>query len=390
MSVSSGNRIESQLLRKINERRLLDVIQHKGPLSRAAIARVSGLTAPTVSKAVDSLLKHGFIEEIDPPEQLLGRPGKLVRMAVESAAVIGISIDTHVCCVVSAGLDGGVTEARTRRFVTPSTYDALIDDLESRCRELLDDIPGRMHGIGVCAPGLVNDRLGEIVFCPNLHLLDKRNPARDLEARLAVKAVLLQEIDGLCLSEWMYGVARSLNDFALLDVSVGLGMGVMCSGRLLGGRSGMAGELGHITVNPDGVRCGCGNHGCLETLATDTALVRLISEKDGISRSLTEVATALDERPSAYEHEVRTTSEYLAIAIAAAINICNPTMLFVHGTLLVANEERFARVLELVKNRTLTASLAECTIVPTKSSKRQAAIAGIMHHLTSDWAPAIP
>jgi N-acetylglucosamine repressor len=247
-----------------------------------------------------------------------------------------------------------------------------------------------MHGIGVCAPGLVNDRLGEIVFCPNLHLLDKRNPARDLEARLAVKAVLLQEIDGLCLSEWMYGVARSLNDFALLDVSIGLGMGVMCSGRLLGGRSGMAGELGHITVNPNGVRCGCGNHGCLETLATDTALVRLISEKDGISRSLNEVATALDERPAAYEHEVRTTSEYLAIAIAAAINVCNPTMLFVHGTLLVANEERFARVLELVKNRTLTASLAECTIVPTKSSKRQAAIAGIMHHLTSDWAPAIP
>ena len=72
------------------------------------------------------------------------------------------------------------------------------------------------------------------------------------------------------------------------------------------------------------------------------------------------------------------------------INVCNPTMLFVHGTLLVTNEERFARVLQLVKNRTLTASLAECTIVPTKSSKRQAAIAGIVHHLTSEWAPAIP
>ena len=389
MPVTSTNRVESKLLRRINERRLLEVIQQKGPLSRAALARVSGLTAPTVSKAVDSLLTRGFIEEIDPPEQLLGRPGKLVRMAVESAAVIGISIDTHVCCVVSAGFDGVVTEARTRRFATPTDYDALIDALESHCHELLDVIPGRVHGIGVCAPGLVNDRLGEIVFSPNLHVLDKRNPARDLEARLAVKAILFQEIDGLCLSESMYGVARSLNDFALLDVSIGLGMGVMCSGRLLGGRSGMAGELGHITVNPNGVRCGCGNHGCLETLATDAALVRLISEKDGISRSFNEVATALDERPAEYEHEVSTASEYLAIAIAAVINVCNPTMLFVHGTLLVTNEERFARVLELVKNRTLTASLAECTIVPTKSSKRQAAIAGIVHHLTSEWAPAI-
>lgn len=389
MSVTGANRIESKLLRRINERRLLEVIQHKGPLSRAALARVSGLTAPTVSKAVDSLLSRGFVEEIDPSEQHLGRPGKLVRMAVESAAVMGVAIDSQTCCVVAAGLDGIVTEERTKRFPTPTSYEALIDDLESRCSELLDGIKGRMHGIGVCAPGLVNDRLGEIVFCPNLHLLDKRNPARDLEARLGVKTALLQEIDGLCLSEWMYGGARALDDFVLLDVSTGLGMGVMYSSQLLGGRSGMAGELGHITVNPTGIRCGCGNHGCLETMATDTAIIRLVSEKDGVARSFDEVAAALDERPQQYAQEIATVSEYLAIAIAAAINVCNPTMLFVHGTLLVADEERFARVLELVKKRTLTASLADCTIVPTKSSKRQAAIAGIVHHLTSEWAPAI-
>jgi N-acetylglucosamine repressor len=77
----------------------------------------------------------------------------------------------------------------------------------------------------------------------------------------------------------------------------------------------------------------------------------------------------------------------LAIAMAAVINIFNPTTLFVHGTLLVAAEDRFALVLERVRQRTLTASLADCTIVPTRLSKRQGAIAGIMHHLTNTWAP---
>ena len=79
----------------------------------------------------------------------------------------------------------------------------------------------------------------------------------------------------------------------------------------------------------------------------------------------------------------------LAIAIAAVINIFNPTTLFVHGTLLAAHPDRFARVLERVKQRTLTASLADCTIVATRSSKRQGAIAGIMHHLTNAWAPTV-
>jgi N-acetylglucosamine repressor len=151
----------------------------------------------------------------------------------------------------------------------------------------------------------------------------------------------------------------------------------------------MAGEVGHITVVPDGVRCGCGNRGCLETLATDAALVRLIGEKLAKPVSLAAVADLLTTRPADFQHELRTVTEYLAIAIAAVINIFNPTTLFVHGELLAGAPERFARVLERVRQRTLTASLADCTIVATKSSKRQGAVAGIIHHLTNACAPSL-
>jgi predicted NBD/HSP70 family sugar kinase len=383
------NRIESTLLRRINERRLLEVIQQQGPSTRATLTRVSGLTAPTVSKVVDSLLKRGFVEELDPLEQTLGRPGRLVRMAADSAAVLGVVIDAQTCCIVAAGLDGRVSEKQTRRFTTPRSYAELLDAIEQHCRDLLGGIAGRVHGIGVSVPGLVNERLQEIVFCPNLHLLDKRNPARDLADRLGVDCVLVQETDALCLSERIYGDARGLHDFAMLDVTTGLGLGVMSGGQVLAGHSGMAGEVGHITVAPEGSRCGCGNRGCLETLATDMALVRMLADKMGRTPSFEEAAALIAGDPGDFQHEIRTATEYLAIAIAAVINIFNPTTLFVHGVLLAGSEERFARVLERVKQRTLTASLADCTILATRSSKRQAAIAAIMHHLTNAWAPSI-
>ena len=236
---------------------------------------------------------------------------------------------------------------------------------------------------------LINERLDEVVFSPNLHLLDKRNPARDLARQLDVECRLIQETDGLCLAERLYGDARGLADFALLEAATGLGLGAMSGGQLLAGHSGMAGEIGHITIQPDGHRCGCGNRGCLETLATDAALVRLLSEKLGKPLDVAAAAALLDARAADFQHEVRTVTEYLAIAIAAVINIFNPTTLFVHGTLLAGAPERFSKVVERVRQRALTASLADCTIVAARSSKRQGAIAGIMHHLTSACAPSL-
>jgi predicted NBD/HSP70 family sugar kinase len=382
-------RIESGLLRRINERRLFEALQQHGPASRAALTRLSGLTAPTVSKAVESLLSRGFVEEINPLAQTVGRPGKLVRLATESAVVLGVVIDVESCSVALTGLDGRVTESLTRRFATPSSYPVLLDSIEAEVRAAVGDSFDHLRGIGVSVPGLVNDRLGEIVFSPNLHLLDKRNPARDLSDRLGCECLLLQESYALCLGERLHGAAQGLDDFALLDVEAGLGLGVMSGGRLLAGHSGLAGELGHITVAPDGLRCGCGNRGCLETLATDAALARMLSEAVGRPVDLATAAALLAERPADFQHELRTVTEHLAIAIAAVINIFNPTALFVHGQLLVGNPERFERILDRVRQRTLTASLADCAIHATRSSKRQGAVAGIIHQFTNAWAPSL-
>lgn len=382
-------RVEPALLRRINERQMLEHLQVHGPSSRADLRRISGLTAPTVSKVVDALLEQGLLEEIEPTQPSLGRPGRLLRLAQRSAVVLGVLLDAEWCTVAVAGLGGRIDPGRTRRFGTPRGYGDLLDAVERECRGALAGVGGTPRGIAVVVNGLIHAAEQRVVCCANLHALDGREPGRDLAARLGVRCRLLKGTSALCLSERTAGRVADRDNFAVLDMTTGLGLGAIVGGVLLAGHSGMAGELGHVTLDPAGIRCGCGNRGCLETLATDTALARLVSERVGRPLSIDETAALLAERAPEFSAEVDTVAGALAVALGAAINVFNPTNVFVHGTLLVASAERFARVLELVRHRSLTAALADCTIVATRSSKRQGAIAGIMHHLTNAWAPTI-
>ncbi len=378
------------LLRKINERRVLEMIQAHGPQSRADVKRVAGMSAPTVSKAVASLLEHGLLEEREDLNPGFGRPAKLLHLACQTASVLGIAIDRPNCWVVSAGLDGALNPERMLSFPVPKTYSVLISSLTKHSRELMLRLAGSVRGIGISVPGLVNSITNEIVFSPNLHLLDEHQPAVDLSNALEHNCQMFQESHALCLGELMYGAARRLDNFAMLDVSTGLGLGVMSGGKILSGESGLAGELGHMTVERNGIECGCGNRGCLETVATDSALARRVSERCGRTLSIDEALQLIRAGEIDSREDLEITCEYLAIAISAVINIFNPSTLFVHGRLFEADDWVFPRVVEWVRRRTLKPSLADCQIKQARGSKRQGAVAGMIHHLTDNWAPAIP
>lgn len=383
-----ARKVAAGLLRQINERRVLELIQRRGPSSRAAVMRASGMSAPTVSKAAASLIEHGLLEEHGQHEPAIGRPSKLLRLAASSANVLGIVIDAPACWIGVAGLDGKLHSERSASFGLPTTYEQLLDTLEKSALALMKSHPGTYRGVGVCAPGLVNSQLQAIVFSPNLHLLDGQRPARDLAARLGLDCLLVQESHALCLGERMYGEAKGLDNFAMLDVSTGLGLGVMSGGQLLTGHSGLAGEFGHITVDARGVRCGCGNHGCLETVATDSALVRLLSARDQRVRNIDDaIRLALSGELDA-SLEIDQTCEYLAIATAAVINTFNPSTLFLHGRIFELQDDLFARVVARAGQRSLRPSFADCQVLQARGSKRQGAVASVIHNLTAAWAPS--
>ncbi|MDG2123016.1 MAG: winged helix-turn-helix transcriptional regulator, partial [Verrucomicrobiales bacterium] len=115
----TGSPVASGLLSKINERRVLEFVQRNGPASRAAMARASGMSAPTVSKAVGSLIRNGFLEETGASEVGFGRPGKLLQLSEQKANVLGVVIDANSCWIGSARLDGTVPKDQSTSFRTP-------------------------------------------------------------------------------------------------------------------------------------------------------------------------------------------------------------------------------------------------------------------------------
>lgn len=375
---------------QLNERQVLRVIQAQGPLSRAEVVRQTGLSAPTVSKAVTSLLKSGLLEEVAPPGTARGRPAPKLRLASARAQVLGIVIDAGHCDVVSAGLDG-VIHADSAPFLrTPTTYPALLTALVNRCRWLMAKPGVTTLGVGVSMPGLTDAREDRGVLSPNVPITDGHTPAADLGAALKLTSVLMQESHALCLAERHHGLAAGLDDFAMLDVSTGVGLGVMSSGRLLTGHNGMAGEIGHITMVAEGGReCGCGNRGCLETVASDSALAWRVSKRLGRPVTVDDVIAMAKADRASVAAELKETVRYVGIAVAAVVNLFNPATVFVHSQLFESDPMHFDHIVEEAGKRAMRPVFADCRIVQAKGNKRQGAVAGIIQHLTNAVAPGL-
>lgn len=379
------SRIGPALLRRINEQKVLEHLQIHGPASRARLRRSSGLTAPTVSKVVDSLIEKGLLEEIEPTETRVGRPGKILRLAGTSAVVLGVLLDAGQCTVSVAGIDGKIDSRQTRCFVPPSTYAGMLFMLEQACREILAVVKGTPQGVAVVINGLINDAEQRVIYCANLHILDGQDPAGDLGRRLGLRCRVLKGTSALCLSERTALAVFDRDNFAVLDMTTGLGLGMISNGVLITGHSGKGGEIGHVVVDPEGVRCGCGNRGCLETLATDAATRRLVSEKVGRNLDLEETRRLLVNQPAHYAEIVDRVARYLAMAAAMVVTMLNPGTLLIHSELFLEPVGNLELVSSWMFRLGLRASVAECSLKRTSSSKEQAAVAGIIHEITRTW-----
>jgi predicted NBD/HSP70 family sugar kinase len=373
----SKGKIQPGLLGRINEWRVLRAIQRNGPLSRAELARATSITAPTASKAVEALIREDWLIEEDDADVRRGRPAKKLRVPSEGAQVLGIVIDRPQCRLVTAGLDGILRSESS--FATPETYDALLSTAHAWAQQQLAAPGMRTHGLCLSMPGLIDYTEQRGLLSPNVHLTDGQTPSLDLQKSLGIPCVLMHEIHSLCLAERHYGSAHSLDDFSLMDLSTGVGFTAVLRGQPFTGHRGLAGELGHITVTPDGRLCGCGKRGCLETEVSDLALQMAMG------------ATSLDEAIVRYNAgetaPINARLDALAIGIAAALHLFNPPDLFLNSRFLQECPTLLPALQEQLAVRVLKPTLADCTIRLAQGNKSQGVIAGIIEHLTNALLP---
>jgi glucokinase len=206
----------------------------------------------------------------------------------------------------------------------------------------------QINAIGLGAPGISNPEIGVVYKSPNLpdwHTV----PLRDIVAkRLDKKVFLINDANAAALGEMEYGAARGCRNFIYITISTGIGGGIIMDGNLYTGANGMAGEIGHMTVEPDGLPCNCGGSGCWELYASGSAIARRAREeiKSGKKTRLLELAggdldkidaplieKAAKQKDALARKLIAETARYLGIGFGSLINIFNPELIVIGGGL---------------------------------------------------------
>jgi predicted NBD/HSP70 family sugar kinase len=268
---------DSATARDINRRIILNLVRKHQPISRAELARRSGLQRSTVSSIIDQLINEKWVNEGAFGQVPRGRKPTLLYLNVERVGAIGINIQPNKTNIGLGTLDTHFIVLESLN--TGRDPDKFIPTITSRVVEIIRTHPEISYeGIGVSVPGRIDAKTNRLVFAPNLGWknVDLKTP---LEKATGLTVELENAANACALAElWSGQHPEEVRNLIAVTVSEGIGVGMVMNGQLIRGSTGMAGEFGHFTMLEDGPLCNCGNRGCWETLASNNACVRFYTQ----------------------------------------------------------------------------------------------------------------
>ena len=334
-----------------NDEQIMNVIRRQGLISRVEIAKLTGLTPPTVTNITTKLLEWGLILEDSIGESSGGRRPLLLKVNPSIAQVIIIHIRSEkmIGYLVDPEFRVQYTDNKKIKGLKKEEVLELMLNMIINCQQAAT---APVPAVGVVVRGPVRIREGISVFAPNIGW--KNVPLKTIiEEKLGLTAFVENDAKALINGEYYYGSLKDADSMILLKVSHGIGAGIMFNGRLYRGVNGSAGEVGHTTIDISGPVCSCGNYGCMEALASENALVDMVvkSIKEGqtslvydlvngelsrvIPKTIYKAAEAGDELAIRMLGQV---ARYLGIGIANLVNIFNPKIVVIGGGIVKARQ----------------------------------------------------
>lgn len=265
----------SEVARDINRDIILELIRTKQPIARADLSRWSGLQPSTVSNIAEQLLEEGWIEEGAEVRRPRGRPATMLSLN-GNLAILGVDIRPSKAILAVVDLNGRfLSRESTPLASNPERGVATIVGSLKALRERHAD--KLFQGIGISLPGRVDPVTQRLILAPNLKWSDY-----DIKAAIEKEIPLQVEMDNAAnaclLSELWFGTMDGIRNAVLVTISEGVGSAILANGQLVIGKAGLAGEFGHVPIDPAGPQCGCGRRGCWEMYASSRAALRFYEE----------------------------------------------------------------------------------------------------------------
>ncbi len=351
------------------------------PIARARLTEISGLNKSTIGSLLAQLQDWSFIRETGTTSVGPGRPGVMIDINPDAGRLIGIELGVDFISAVLTDLKANRVWQRqidTNDHPSPHMRDQaqMLAQVERLILDAIDQTQASGHrllGIGAGVPGLVDHATGTLLFAPNLGWRDI--PLREMWRRFGVPVIVENEANAAALGEHMLGVARGVDDFIYLSAGVGLGGGIVIGGKLYGGVGGYAGEIGHMTLVPDGPQCNCGNRGCWETLIGPSAIIERVQQAASEGRtpillalpgldgavqgiSMKHIIQAAELGEPAVLHVLDDIGRYLGIGIANLLNAFNPGLVVLGGVLSLVGPFILPRAQREIEVRALAAAQA--------------------------------
>lgn len=375
------------LMKKINKSIVLELLRKASPLSRAEVAKTTGLTKATVSTLVAELMEENLLYEIGTGESSGGRKPVLLVFRQDAGYAIGVDLGVRDIHAVLTDLKGTIVHETRSSLRGMDTPEQVLGRLKDCLRRLMNKAPASPYGvvgIGVGVPGITDDK-GTVLFAPNLGW--RNVPLQSLlEAEFKVPVIIDNEANAGAVGEKEFGIGRDASNLIYISVGIGIGSGIILKDELYRGASGYSGEMGHVTVHVDGRPCRCGNVGCWELYASEQAILAeaeaLLSPEaaDGGGGAAPEAAgsgsetaaeaddsaaevprqaelealAALADSGNAAAQELfRRTGRYLGVGVVNIINTFNPELIIIGNRFTLAERWLAPSVREVIQERAL-------------------------------------
>lgn len=307
--------------------------------------------------------------------------------------MVGVDIGGTNVVLAAADLRGHVLAERTIPTQAAEGSDAVLHRIAREVEHLVAAVPGRpdLSAIGMGVPGLVDSKRGLSRVSPNLGWRDV-DVAGYFRQRFGVPTWIDNDVRVATLGEQVFGAGRGVRTFLCLTIGTGIGAGIVLDGRLYVGMTESAGEIGHLTVEKDGLPCGCGNRGCLEMYASGRAIARRAQERlrEGVRSTIYDlvggnmnavtakhVAEAFVGGDALAREIFTEAAEYLAIGLAGAIHLFNPERIIVGGGVSLAGEPFLDLVRRAVRRRVWELPLHVLSIVRAELGDRSGVMGAV-------------